>query len=47
MRVVGLTGGIGMGKSTIVKLFRQARIPVFGWRRAARHRRRISGHRDV
>ena len=46
MKIVGLTGGIGMGKSTASAAFRRARIPVFD-ADAAVHRLQAQGGRAL
>ena len=46
MKIVGLTGGIGMGKSTAAAVLRRARIPVFD-ADAAVHRLQAPGGRAL
>lgn len=46
MKILGLTGGMGMGKSTAAAAFRRARIPVFD-ADAAVHRLQARGGRAV
>lgn len=46
MKIIGLTGGIGMGKSTAAGIFRRANIPVFD-ADASVHRLQARGGRGV
>ena len=43
MRLIGLTGGLGMGKSTAAAAFRRARLPVFDADRAVHRLQRRHG----
>ena len=46
MKIIGLTGGIGMGKSTAARAFTRARIPVFD-ADAAVHKVQAKGGRAI
>ena len=46
MKIIGLTGGIGMGKSTAARAFRRAHIPVFD-ADAAVHKVQARGGRAI
>ena len=46
MKIIGLTGGIGMGKSTAAAAFRRAHIPVFD-ADASVHRLQSPGGRAI